>query len=382
MRALLAPVLFVSLVGGCTATGSSDEDGPADIINGDDEKADGATGIEVLARLHPGTIDGALTTATPRSGYVFFAAEGAKVTVEVTRSGSQTGLDTLVKVYGPRLSDGSYPKTLASDDDAGYGKLSKIKDLTISIPGFYLVEVTNGPNATPAVNAKARLKLSCDGVCESDLPIAPMGQDLKYFQRAAERKAASLQVYALATQKLEAKAAGVTGPWGVVLDVDETTLDNSAYQKSRGDLGLGFSPNSWAAWVEAKAAIPVPGALAFTQKVKQLGGKVVFVSNRQLVAECAPTEANLVAKGFAYDEILCRNGPSDKNLRFDAVTAGTAPSTLPALNVLMYVGDNIQDFPLLTQDVRKQPDAAFGKFGDSFFVLPNPMYGSWEKNLD
>jgi 5'-nucleotidase (lipoprotein e(P4) family) len=373
-------MLVAVVAGGCNAA-SSDEDGPAD-INGDEDKADGAQGIEVLARLRPGTVDAALTTATPRPGFVFFAGEDTKVTLEVTHAGSQAGLDTLIKVYGPRLSDGSYPKTLASDDDAGFGKLSKIKDLKISIPAFYLVEVTSGPNATPVASATARLKLSCDGVCDSELPIAPLGLELRYFQRAAERKAASLQTYAMASRQLEAKAAAATGPWGVVLDIDETTLDNSAYQRSRGELGLGFSPNSWTTWVNQKAAIPVPGALAFTQHVKQLGGKVVFVSNRQLANECAQTEDNLVSTGFVYDEILCRNGPSDKNPRFAAVVAGTAPSTLPALDVVMYVGDNIQDFPLLTQDVRKQPDAAFAQFGDTFFQLPNPMYGSWEKNLD
>lgn len=48
----------------------------------------------------------------------------------------------------------------------------------------------------------------------------------------------------------------------------------------------------------------------------------------------------------------------------------------------MYVGDNIRDFPALTQEIRKQPDSAFAKFGDTFIMLPNPMYESWEKNVD
>jgi predicted secreted acid phosphatase len=46
----------------------------------------------------------------------------------------------------------------------------------------------------------------------------------------------------------------------------------------------------------------------------------------------------------------------------------------------MWVGDNIQDFPRLRQDVRTQGDSVFAEFGDRFFVLPNPMYGSWERN--
>ena len=55
---------------------------------------------------------------------------------------------------------------------------------------------------------------------------------------------------------------------------------------------------------------------------------------------------------------------------------------MPALQVLAFVGDNIQDFPVLTQDVRTQPESAFAGFGETLFLLPNPMYGSWEKNAD
>jgi len=47
---------------------------------------------------------------------------------------------------------------------------------------------------------------------------------------------------------------------------------------------------------------------------------------------------------------------------------------------VMWVGDNIQDFPRLRQDIRSSSDSAFAEFGDRFIVLPNPMYGSWERN--
>jgi 5'-nucleotidase (lipoprotein e(P4) family) len=375
MRTLLASLLSISAVTACTD--GLVEEGGAD-INGDEEKADGAQGIEVSGRLRPGTVDFTLTTRVPRPGYIFYAAEGTAVSLEVTQAGSQAGLDTVLKIYGPRLSDGSYPKTLATDDDSGYGKLSKVKALEISIPGFYLAEVTSP--AAPAT-ARARLKLSCTGTCDTDLPVAPLGLDIVWFQRAAERKALSLQAYATATKKLEAKvAAGAPASWAVVLDIDETTLDNSPYQKARADLGLGYSPATWKQWVDLKAAVPLPGAAAFIARARQLGGKVVFVSNRLKATECAPTEANLAAAGIAYDGILCKDGVSDKNPRFAAIAAGTAG--VPAATTLIYVGDNIQDFPQLTQDVRKQPDAAFAAFGETFFIVPNPMYGSWEKNLD
>ena len=53
---------------------------------------------------------------------------------------------------------------------------------------------------------------------------------------------------------------------------------------------------------------------------------------------------------------------------------------LAAADVLLWIGDNIQDFPRLRQDVRSANDSAFAEFGDRFIVLPNPMYGSWERN--
>ena len=73
-------------------------------------------------------------------------------------------------------------------------------------------------------------------------------------------------------------------------------------------------------------------------------------------------------------------GPSDKNPRFEAVARGTTPAGLPPLEVVAFVGDNILDFPGQSQALRKEPDEAFAAFGARFFVLPNPMYGSWEKN--
>ncbi len=383
MRTLLASILFTALAAGCTASNVDDDQG-ADINSGsqDDAKADGATtGIEVLARLRPGTVDVKLTAASARQGFIFFAAEGTKVSLETTQGGTQSGADTLLKVYGPRLSDGSYPKTLATDEDSGYGRLARIKDLTITIPGFYLVEVANGATVTTPADLKTRLKLSCTGTCDSDLPVAPLGNDIKWYQRASERKGLSLQAYALAGATLTAKAP--TGAWAAVLDIDETTLDNSTIQHERADLGLGFSQAAWTGWVNRKAAAAIPGALALTQKVHALGGKVVFVTNRLAATECAQTEENLHTLGFTYDAILCKTTTSDKNPRFDQLTSGqTGIAGLGAVTIAAFFGDNIQDFPLLTQDIRKQADSAFARFGDSFWLIPNPMYGSWEKNLD
>jgi predicted secreted acid phosphatase len=80
--------------------------------------------------------------------------------------------------------------------------------------------------------------------------------------------------------------------------------------------------------------------------------------------------------------MLCKpdTGPSDKNPRFEAVARGTTPAGLPPLEVVAFVGDNINDFPGQSQAIRGQGDQAFTDFGERFFMLPNPMYGSWERN--
>ncbi|MCE9574811.1 MAG: hypothetical protein K8W52_16800 [Deltaproteobacteria bacterium] len=381
MSALRTIPIVLLLCSACTEGAPVDDDGGAADIQGED-KADGGPGIEVVARIAPGSTDAVLTATVPRLGYVFYASENTKVALEITHGGSDAKLDSLLKVYGPRLADGTYPRTIASDDDAGYGKLSKLS-ATIAVPGFYLVELTTGPASTAlTAPAHARLKLSCDGTCETAQPIQPIDEGLKWYRRSAERRAATLQSYALATANLNAKVAdGLPANWAVSLDVDETILNNSAYQQARLDLGVGFSPGSWTAWVDQRAALAIDGAAAFTHEVQQLGGKVVLVTNRKAANECAQTEDNLRSVGVAYDAIFCQTTVSDKNPRFQAIEAGTGTG-LPPLHIVMFVGDNIQDFPALSQDIRKQDASAFAKFGDSYVLVPNPMYGSFDKNLD
>jgi 5'-nucleotidase (lipoprotein e(P4) family) len=158
-------------------------------------------------------------------------------------------------------------------------------------------------------------------------------------------------------------------------------LDNSLYQVEQERLGRSFDPVTWTAWCARREAAPLPGAPAFLSRVRALGGKVVIVTNRT-AAECPDTEAVFRAHGLVQDAMLCRpaGGPSDKNPRFEAVARGTTGKGLPPLEVVAFVGDNILDFPDASQALRGQGDELFAAFGTRFFVLPNPMYGSWEKN--
>ena len=212
-------------------------------------------------------------------------------------------------------------------------------------------------------------------------PSPTLSSGVHWFRNAAEQRAAYLQAYRWATARVETLAASKeAGRWAVVVDADETLLDNSTYQKERELAGLTFSAESWSAWVARREARALPGSAAFLDRVRALGGTVAVVTNRTS-SECPDTEANLRAERLLFDLLLCKpdGGASEKDSRFRKVQEGTAQEGLPPLEIVLFVGDNIQDFPELKQDARTDL-ARLAGFGDRFIVLPNPMYGSWERN--
>jgi 5'-nucleotidase (lipoprotein e(P4) family) len=209
---------------------------------------------------------------------------------------------------------------------------------------------------------------------------APSTTATTWVERSAEYAAAVLQTYRHATTLIESAALNHrSGTWAVVLDADETIVTNLAYQLERERAGLGYSPESWSAWVRRREAVPLPGAAGFLARVRTLGGRIAIVTNR-LVSECADTEAVFRTHQLVFDAMLCRpdGTPSDKNPRFAQVAAGAWPGATGPLEVVAFVGDNIQDFPSLTQAIRGQGEAGYAAFGVRWFIVPNPMYGSWQ----
>jgi 5'-nucleotidase (lipoprotein e(P4) family) len=236
---------------------------------------------------------------------------------------------------------------------------------------------------TPAPAANPATPPTASATTAAPVPARPQGAetlDVQWVRRSAEYQALVRQVYRLATSQVELAAKGRSpGTWAVVLDADETIISNLEYQAERARQGLGFSQESWTAWVRKREATPLPGVAEFLSRVRALGGRIAVVTNR-LVSECADTDAVFRAHALPYDVMLCKpdKGPSDKNQRFEAVRTGTTPAGLPPLDILAFVGDNINDFPGQSQALRQKGPDAFEEFGTRFFVLPNPMYGSWQ----
>jgi 5'-nucleotidase (lipoprotein e(P4) family) len=220
------------------------------------------------------------------------------------------------------------------------------------------------PATTPATAAKPEL-----------LP-----DSLRWVRDAAEYRAAVVQTYRVATVAITTASAGrATGTWAVILDADETIISNLQYQIERAQVHQPYTPESWRAWVARREATVLPGADVFLTRVRELGGRIAIVTNR-LGSECPDTEALFRARSLVYDLMLCRpdGAPSDKNPRFAAVAAGTTPAGGPPLQVIAYLGDNILDFPSLSQASARKDNGLLAPFGVNYFVLPNPMYGSWQ----
>ena len=139
--------------------------------------------------------------------------------------------------------------------------------------------------------------------------------------------------------------------WAVVLDLDETVLNNVAYQVSRERRGASYTPESWHAWTQKEKATLVPGAAEFIDRVNQAGGHIVFVTNRRDNEQLA-TETNLaqlgITRGDDFRILLTRASPdgvSDKTSRFSVVPAMLDAQGYPGTTIIAFVGDNTGDKP-------------------------------------
>lgn len=223
-----------------------------------------------------------------------------------------------------------------------------------------------------------------------------------WVQTSVEYRALSLQTYRAAADHLKAalkepnwdalvpdeRGNAATGlKPAVVMDVDETVLDNSPYQARLIRDGREYDEVSWDQWVAEKKARPLPGVVDFAKAANQMGVTVLYVSNRAVHLKEA-TLANLRQAGLpvADDSVFlglgtvvegCEQHGSEKNCR--RRLAGQQ------YRVLMQFGDQIGDFVQVQVNTREGRDALYEEyadwFGERWWMLPNPTYGSWEPAL-
>ena len=194
--------------------------------------------------------------------------------------------------------------------------------------------------------------------------------DIRWVRQSGEYKELCMQVYRHAWYQVKKQAGSSGTRLAVVVDLDETILDNSLYQVGRWSKGLGFNQESWSEWVNQKEAGLVPGAKLFLEKTRNLGVTVVFMSNR-MHYNLQPTIENLkeLSVWQKEDLFLLREDKQDtKDIRRKEVLEGTGRmKKIGPLKVLAYLGDQVDDFPNKSGEV----------FGVNQFLLPNPTYGKW-----
>lgn len=262
----------------------------------------------------------------------------------------------------------------------------------------------------PALLAAALALPGCATVAEvpRPAPVAVAADDnlnaVAWMQGSAEYAAVVAQTWHAATGRLDAALADpawdalapadregspLAGlPPAVIVDVDETVLDNSPYQARLVRDGREFDDGSWDGWVAEAQARPVPGALGFARAAAARGITMIYLSNRTEAQQQA-TLANLRALGFPVaegDVFLGKGtavagctqaGSSDKSCRRRLVAR--------QYRVLMQFGDQLGDF-VTGPDNRPATrhallDAHRGWFGERWWMLPNPSYGSWQPAL-
>ncbi len=223
-----------------------------------------------------------------------------------------------------------------------------------------------------------------------------------WMQRSEEYRALSEQTYRAAADRLDEAlrqpnwdalvpeerdtAAKGLKP-AVVMDVDETVLDNSPYQARLIHDGKEYDEVSWDQWVAEKKAKPVPGVVDFARAAAAKGVTILYISNRAVHLKEA-TLANLREAGLpvADDSVFlglgtvlpgCEQNGSEKDCR--RRLAGQK------YRVLMQFGDQLGDFVQVVANTPQGRGELLQQyhdwFGERWWMLPNPSYGGWEPAL-
>jgi 5'-nucleotidase (lipoprotein e(P4) family) len=212
-----------------------------------------------------------------------------------------------------------------------------------------------------------------------------------YMQKAAEYRALCYQAFNAARVQLDfdldkknvkkLPKAERKRPRAIVVDIDETVLDNSPAQALGIKMNTPYNPKDWYAWSNMRKAKAVPGSVEFLNYAISKGVKIFFVSNRDDKNEKQATIDNLKSVGFndiSTENVLLRTAESGKDARRAVASANH--------RIVLLVGDNLDDFTSAFErksvaDRFAEADRLKDAWGKRFIVLPNAMYGTWENAI-
>ena len=216
-----------------------------------------------------------------------------------------------------------------------------------------------------------------------------------WTQRSVEYRGNALTVFALARIRLDEALADKSWtaapveqkgdyqalPPAVILDVDETLIDNSRYQVWMLKNNQTFSTKTWNQFCAAQVSTAIPGAVEFTKYADSKGVKVFYITNRGVETE-KDTRENMAKLGFPMggnvNTFLMQNGKPEW---------GSAKGTRRAVitkdyRVLLNIGDNFGDFDdryrTSEADRLKAFDSDMAYWGRQWLMIANPTYGSFD----
>lgn len=218
------------------------------------------------------------------------------------------------------------------------------------------------------------------------------------FKRtSAEYKANTFQIYTSAKNNIDKALADKSWtalknqlkdyqnlPPAIILDIDETVLDNSEHQVRSIKNGTNY-PIGWKEWVSEESAGALPGVKEFLSYANTKGIKIFYVTNRTHDLE-EYTRNNIKSLGLPFDNdmdvLLMKNEKgwgSDKTSRRDLIKKD--------FRVIQIFGDQLDDFIPLTESAKSMNerkiliDKYADMWGEKWYMLINPMYGEWEEAL-
>jgi len=214
--------------------------------------------------------------------------------------------------------------------------------------------------------------------------------EYQYIAETTYRSAGPAMIKALedtsVTASLEQEAMGDYEelPPAVVLDLDETVINNGPFQGHIIRNGKNFNYDTWKKWSDLEDAKPLSGAVEFLKFARDNGVTPIFLSNRMASEESA-TIINLANIGIptSREKVLLKDEDghedwtSDKRSRREYIAQ--------SYRILLLVGDDLNDFVsvkgLSTEQRDKKSKPYKNRFGKTWFILPNPSYGTWEPSI-
>lgn len=206
---------------------------------------------------------------------------------------------------------------------------------------------------------------------------------INWVQQSGEYQALAHQAFNIAKIAFDNAKVAQGKKKAVVVDLDETMIDNSPYAGWRIKNHNAFDSESWTRWVNARQTQAIAGAVEFNHYVNNHKGTMFYVSNRKDNGEKAATIDNMKKLGFTgvnEQTLFLKKDKSNKTPRFEEIEK-------QGYDIVLYLGDNLNDFGDATYkksnaERRDFVKANKEKFGTQFIVLPNPNYGDWEGGLD